>query len=717
MPNNHYKLITQHAPFGYAYHQIIYNETGEAVDYKFIEVNTAFEELTGLKGGDIVGKTVTEILPKTVTDCTNWIKYYSNISHRGSKAEFTKYSPVLKRWCKINIFSPAKGYFVMLITDITKEKSVEQELTERLTELEKFFALLPDLLCIGDTDGYLHKINHAWHKLLGYSNEELLTNKYTKFLHPMDSRKTSIILKKLARRKKVIDFVNRYRCADGSYRHLSWRAAAHGKKVYAVARDITNLKAAKERIEANERLLKVTLHSIGDGVITTDASGKILMLNSTAAELTGWHAKEAVGQHFSKVFNLVHQADRQQYFSDADLVLKSCKVKELFKNTLLISKKQQERFVEGSASCIKNQLRDILGLVLIFRDVTEEQQRAQEITYLSYYDKLTGLYNRAFFEEQLKRLDQPRQLPLSLIMGDVNGLKLTNDVFGHEQGDQLLIRIAKILKECCRAEDVVARWGGDEFVILLPQTPNKTAEKICRRIKEACDEASSNTIQLSIALGCATKIKDTDDIMQVLKKAEDYMYKNKLLISKSLRSSIVASIQKTMYEKSHESEAHAHRLGQYCKEIGYLLGLPENEINDLELLALLHDIGVVVVKDNILNKDGPLTEDEWLEIKKHPEVGYRIAQSVPELASIAEYILTHHERWDGQGYPQGLKGEDIPMLSRILSVVDAYDAMIHHRAHRATLTKDEAVEELLANAGTQFDPDIVDIFVKKVLLG
>lgn len=261
----------------------------------------------------------------------------------------------------------------------------------------------------------------------------------------------------------------------------------------------------------------------------------------------------------------------------------------------------------------------------------------------------------------------------------------------------------------------MARWGGDEFVILLPQTTNQTAEKICDRIRQACAAASNNAIKLSIALGYATKKEPEENVMQVLKRAEDNMYKNKLLSGKSLRSSIVASLKKAMYEKNNESEAHGERLSKYCKKMGRVLGLPESDINDLELLSLLHDIGTVMIKDSILNSSKPLTPEEWQEIKKHPEVGYRIAQSVPELAAIAEYILSHHERWDGQGYPQGLKGKDIPLLSRIFAVADAYEAMTQQRPHRPPLTREQAVAELLANAGTQFDPDIVNIFIHKVL--
>jgi len=193
------------------------------------------------------------------------------------------------------------------------------------------------------------------------------------------------------------------------------------------------------------------------------------------------------------------------------------------------------------------------------------------------------------------------------------------------------------------------------------------------------------------------------------------MYKNKLTESNSYRYLIIHSITKTLSEKDHETEEHSNRLKTFCNKLGKLLGLSELELNELEIFAALHDIGKIGVSENILNKKEKLTEEDWYKLKKHSEIGYRIVKSVPELINIADYILAHHERWDGTGYPQGLKGTSIPLLSRILTVVDAYDAMTNDRVYRKGMPKDEAINELLINAGKQFDPNIVEIFVHKIL--
>lgn len=468
-------------------------------------------------------------------------------------------------------------------------------------------------------------------------------------------------------------------------------------------------------LATREAQLIVTLQSISDGVITTDNRGYIVLMNKVAEELTGWNQNEALGQPFDKIIKIIDEKTHQRSSNPVKKVLQTEMPVKLADHKSLITKEGLERPISDTATPFKDSKDNIMGVVFVFRDVFKDRMKKEAIIYLSYHDRLTGLYNRAFFEEEAERLDTERQLPISLIMGDVNGLKMTNDVYGHRKGDNLLIAIAKVLKESCRTEDLIARWGGDEFVILLPKTSGKIADEICKRIRTACNKATIEQHTLSISLGYATKEKLSENIMNVLQKAEDFMYKRKLLESKSMRTSIICSIKKTLHEKSHETEEHVERLNALTKKIGGILGLTENELNDLEVLSMLHDIGKVAINDSILMKPCELNDEEWAEIKKHPAIGYRIAQSAPEMAQISEYILSHHERWDGKGYPQGLMGESIPLLARILAVVDAYDTMLKDRPYRRSLTHLEAKEELIKNAGKQFDPKIVQVFIENVI--
>lgn len=332
---------------------------------------------------------------------------------------------------------------------------------------------------------------------------------------------------------------------------------------------------------------------------------------------------------------------------------------------------------------------------------------------LSCRDLLTGLYNRRFVEQEFARWQaSSRAFSIAVIVADINGLKMINDVYGIQEGDNLLKKAARILRESCRKTDIVARWDGDEFLILLPRISERAVEKIVERIKSRCLQEKDEKIPLSIAFGYAIKKKPVESLNQIVREAEEMMYRVKLMEEKSYRNAIVNSMLMALVTKSAETEEHAERLRNYCLTIGRKMGLSSKELDELALLAILHDIGKVGIRESILQKPGPLTAEEWEEMKKHPQIGWRIAKTIPELTHIAEYILCHHERWDGHGYPRGLKGEEIPLLCRILAVVDAYDAMTSDRVYRKAMTRERAFAEIKRNSGTQFDPQVVEVFLE-----
>ena len=353
----------------------------------------------------------------------------------------------------------------------------------------------------------------------------------------------------------------------------------------------------------------------------------------------------------------------------------------------------------------------VVQIVGSSHDVTGRKRVEEQIKYLSFHDKLTGLYNRAYFEEELRRLDTERELPLSVIMGDINGLKLVNDAFGHQEGDRLLIKIAEILRASCRQEDIIARWGGDEFVILLPETSEQVGLEVAARIRRACEETSAEPIKPSIALGVATKAEASRNVRTVLKEAEDWMYRKKLIESRNVRSSVISSLQKTLGEKTHETGEHAQRLQDRALAMGRALKLSDRELDQLALLAMLHDIGKIAIPAEVIGKPGHLSQEELTIMKKHPEIGYRIATSSYELADISDAILAHHEHWDGRGYPQGRTGVEIPLISRILAIVDAFDVMTTGRPYKEAIGLQEALRELKRCSGSQFDPQLVELFL------
>lgn len=380
------------------------------------------------------------------------------------------------------------------------------------------------------------------------------------------------------------------------------------------------------------------------------------------------------------------------------------------KRNVILGQGQNASYYEVERTTVLDKAQNEIGSLIVLHDITEMQKIMKKLEYLSCYDQLTGLYNRALFEIELERLDTPRQLPICIIVGDVNGLKMTNDAFGHAIGDELLQRVSEIIKNTMRTEDIIARTGGDEFSIILPQTKEQDAVMIIDRIQKKCEESGEKPIRLSVSWGHATKCCEDQDIHLILKEADTNMYKKKLLESKSTHGEIVSSLIQTLKESSFETNEHADRMKALSYKLGVKLKLPESQMDDLLLLALLHDLGKVGISDQILEKQGKLTEEEWKEMKRHTEIGYHIASSSNDLSPIADAILSHHERWDGNGYPRMIKGEDIPYISRIISVVDSFDVMTHDRVYRKRISEEDALEELVRCSGSQFDPNIVQVF-------
>ena len=359
---------------------------------------------------------------------------------------------------------------------------------------------------------------------------------------------------------------------------------------------------------------------------------------------------------------------------------------------------------------VMNSDNEVLGIVGVARDITARKIEEKKLRYLSYTDILTGLYNRTFFDKKIEELIKNNSFPIGVIMCDVNGLKLVNDTFGHIAGDNLIINTANIIKSVCENNEFIFRWGGDEFIILIPKSSDESCKNLVNKINLALENSKTEEIPLKMSMGYSIIKGENSRVDEALREAEDKLYRKKILSGKSVRSSIISKLRESLQAKNIETEDHIERVLNYCLKIAEYLNLKQDTIEELRLVAKLHDIGKVAMPEKLLLKPSSLTEDEYEIIKTHSEKGYRLIMALPEFSHIARGILTHHERWDGKGYPLGIAGDEIPIVSRILSVVDSYDAMTNKRIYNVVKTKEEAIEELKKCSGYQFDPKITEIF-------
>ncbi len=438
----------------------------------------------------------------------------------------------------------------------------------------------------------------------------------------------------------------------------------------------------------------IVFDSISDGVLVLDANDNILDSNRFMKKLMNLPLIKINGKPLKKLM------------PDLDSLIEKFNIDKQSG----ISYKIKNKFFDINISNLTNPRRIKIGKVVVLRDITIRKKNEDKIKYLSFHDSLTQLFNRAFFEEELKRLNVKRRLPLSIVLLDIDGLRKINENYGYKNGDNSLIRLSKILNECFRKEDIIARIGGDTFGIILPSTTIESTSNIIKRLKKACKKNDGHKINFSISIGSSTKNTVSQNINEIIREADSNMNKHKLLEKKSIHGSIVSSLERALLERDYETEEHVARMKKYSLVLGRELELADNELDDLKLLATLHDIGKISIPDNIIFKPGKLNVTEWKIVKKHPEIGYRIAKTTPELSTIAEGILTHHEWWNGKGYPRGLKNVGISIISRIISIIDAYDAMTSDRPYRKALSKEEAISELDKFSGMQFDPDLVKTF-------
>lgn len=564
-------------------------------------------------------------------------------------------------------------------------------------------------------NGEFITVNKTYARMLGYEVNEMIGKKFASFMTPRSQEIVRTRFKEFIENGSV-DTIFEMVHKNGSIitvrflGKIAYRKNGDFKQTHCILVDISNEIVYQKGLVDSKKKLEGIIENSQRGVLIIDENHICLYANKKALEILKYFEKSELID--KNIHDLLHNHDEYKINSDytfndfmqtlSDPIESDENAETTFYNKNKVPVQVMygvEHFNIGSKK----------HKIITFQDKLLRDSSIDKLINLSYYDVLTGIYNRRYYEEEIINIDNENNYPLSIIVADINGLKLINDAFGHTVGDELIQSSVDVFVKFAKKGDLIARIGGDEFIIVMPKTSKAKAEKRVSDMINETKETDNKYVNLSISFGINTKESKNEDYNEIYKTAEDRMYRMKLLDVPSMRSNTINTIINTLYEKDQYSEAHSRSVSKLSEAIARHLELPYQQIKETQVAGLLHDIGKIVVSKSILNKNGKLTDQEYGEIKHHSEIGYRILNSTKELRHLAEIVLSHHEKFDGTGYPQNLSGEKIPLISRIICVADAFDAMTSERTYRNRLTDEDALVELIRCSGTQFDPKIVEV--------
>lgn len=602
------------------------------------------------------------------------------------------------------------GYFGSQ-QDITEAKKLEVESMHANRRLQYIIENESTSIAIFDRDmkylyvskNYLKDYNKSDIEVIGKSHYEIFPKLPDSF---KDAHRRALMGELLISEKSKMEY------DEGGFDWIRWECRPWYEDDYSVGGIILHTEIITKRIhlEDEQKRREASLSAMFEQAAVGMSYGPNKLLsnvNQKYCDIIGYTKEELA--HLTYI-DVTHPEDIKK---DIDLFAELLKG-EINTYTIekrLIHKDKRIIWINLTVSIVP-QVEGEVNVLAVIEDINERKNAELSMHYLNYHDQLTGCLNRRSYEETIQKLDNESSLPLSIVMIDADGLKLVNDALGHLYGDELLISIANALKETILEKGLVFRIGGDEFVITLANTSYEESLKVIDEINKQVQELSVKYFNISVSCGCSTKTLSKQSIIDTFAQAEDMMYRMKLLNSQSAIEKTLDHVLNVLFERNTFEKTHAINVMNYCSRMADALNYTSNEKDLLVKAAYIHDIGKIGLDLTLFEKKSRLNEDETKEVKRHPEIGYRILNSSNYYADVSMTVLSHHECWDGKGYPKGLKAMQIPEHARIIAIADAYDALISKDSYKDAIQKSDAFNELLSQSGRQFDPELVIKFVE-----
>ncbi|MFW6026450.1 MAG: HD domain-containing phosphohydrolase, partial [Candidatus Woesearchaeota archaeon] len=449
-----------------------------------------------------------------------------------------------------------------------------------------------------------------------------------------------------------------------------------------------------------------------DVIWMTDSNFNLTFVNDAIKELTGFSSNKYKKINIYQKFATKSVKTLKNIFKNSKQIFEK---KSELRNIELnyIKKNSTKGWISTNILPIRDKDNGVVGFLGLARDITDIKKREEKYKKMARIDHLTKLYNKRYFNLKLQEYERKKVIPTSIITCDIDDLKVINDSYGHHKGDSIILSIANLLKEVINKRGkVISRTGGDEFSMLIPNANERNAQSLVGEIKNKLKSLNSSLdVDVNISLGVATKTNIKESLVSKIREADTNMYKDKYLNKYMSRNEILEAILNKLNTEYELEEGHSSRVADLVEKMAKELNLPDNDVEEIRLAGKFHDIGKVIIPSTVMQKNSNLTDSEYSIVKKHCEAGFQLLNSLEGYSNISKYILYHHERWDGKGYPKGLKKLNIPIGARIISVADAYDAMTEQRIYKNRMTKEQAINELKENSGKQFDEKIVRLFL------